>query len=252
LIERNKVDTAIPYQILATPAPGITSRLFKMDRWCKAVFAIVVDTMALAETVVCEVWEDLVNTGATAAAIGGAAPTATATITANINATIISITVGVVLVGDTVTINGVVFTAAAAPDHANQVFDQVSGVAATIATDLAACINAAASQALLTAASGGAGITVADDLAAVLTLTITEAGEYTLTVVSSNAARLAIATVQALALLEVEDTALSAADSWVAINLVGAATIHAAVVLVRGDSRYEPNAQHVAATDTDS
>lgn len=48
--------------------------------------------------------------------------------------------VGVVNVGDTVTIAGVVFTAAAAPNHATRVFDQSSGVAADIATDLRACI----------------------------------------------------------------------------------------------------------------
>ena len=247
LTEALKVDAAIVYQALATPAPGITSRYFKLDRWCKAVFAVIVDTLALAETVVCEVWEDLITTGA---AIGGAAPTATCTIVANTNATVVSITVGVVLVGDTVTINGVVFTAAAAPDHPNQVFDQVSGVAATIATDLAACINHAAAQALFLAAGGL--ITCADDLAAGLTLTVTEAGEDVMTVVSSSAPVLAIATVQAMALLEVEDTALSPADSWIAINLVGPATANAAVALMRGDSRYEPVTQQAAATDTDS
>ena len=249
LSEAEKFDAAIEYQALATPAPGITSRYFKLDKWCKAVFAMIVDTLALADTVVCEVWEDLVNTGATGAAIGGVAPTATATIIANTNATVVSITVGVVQVADTVTINGVLFTAAAAPDHPNQVFDQVSGVGATIATDLAACINHAAAQALFVAAGGA--ITAAA-VGAVVTLTATEAGEVVLTVVSSNAARLAIATVQAIAYIEVEDTALSAADSWVAINLVGPATANATAVLVRGDSRYQPVGQQVAASDTDS
>jgi len=249
LSEAEKFDAAIEYQALATPAPGITSRYFKLDKWCKAVFAVIVDTLALADTVVCEVWEDLVNTGATGAAIGGVAPTATATIIANTNATVVSITVGVVQVADTVTINGVLFTAAAAPDHPNQVFDQVSGVAATIATDLTTCINHAAAQALFVAAGGA--ITAAA-VGAVVTLTATEAGEVVLTVVSSNAARLAIATVQAIAYIEVEDTALSAADSWVAINLVGPATANATAVLVRGDSRYQPVGQQVAASDTDS
>ena len=250
LTEALKVDPAIEYQALATPAPGISSRYFKLDRWCKAVFAVIVDTLALAETVVCEVWEDLINTGATGAAIGGAAPTATATITANINATVVTVTCGIVLVGDTVVINGVTFTAAAAPDYPNQVFDQVSGVGATIAADLAACINAAASQALLVAAGGA--ITAAVLAGAAVTLTATEAGEVVLTVTSSTAPLLAVATVQAMALLEVEDTALSPADSWVAINLVGPVTANAAVALIRGGSRYEPVAQKVAASDTDS
>ena len=249
--EELKADVALPYQILATPAPGVTSRYYRMHGHCKATFIADIDTLALAEAVVLEIWEDLINTGATGAAIGGLAPTATCTVVANTLATVITVTVGVVQVGDTVTINGVVFTAAAAPVHATQVFDQSSGVAATIATDLAACINNAVSQGLLTLGTGGAGVTVADDLAAVLTLTITEAGASTLTVVSSNAARLAIATVQAIAYIEVEDTALSAADSWVALNMVGPATAHATVACIRGGPRYEPAVQQVAASDTD-
>ena len=245
LTEECKVDAAIEYQALATPAPGITSRYFKMDRWCKAVFAVIVDTLAAAEEVICEVWEDLVNTGATGAAIGGATPTATATITANTNATVLTATLLAVAVDDTITINGVVFTAAAVADHPNLVFSQAGDDTAD-ALDLATCINAAAGQAALVAAGGA--ITAAPALA-VVTLTASEAGEVVMTVVAS--ATMTIATVQAVALLEVEDTALSAADSWVAINLVGPATANAAVALVRGGSRYGPAGQHVAATDTD-
>lgn len=256
--ENVKSDVAIEYQALATPAPGISSRYFRMDRWCKALFLVVVDTLALAETVVIEIWEDLVNTGATGAAIGGAAPTATATITANTNATVVTVTVGAgTAVGNTVTINNVVFTAAAAPDHPSLVFDQSSGVGATIAADLAACINAAAGQAALLAAANALWmpnglITATVRAGAVVHLTITEAGEGTMTVTSNTAPNLAIATVQAMALIEVEDTALSAADSWVACNLVGPATAHASVALERGDSRYKPVVQATAATDTDS
>ena len=246
-----KVDAAIEYQALATPAPGITGRYFKLDRWCQALFLVVVDTLALADAVVCTVFEDLINTGATGAAIGGAAPSATATITANTNATVVTVTCGVVNVADTVTINGVVFTAAAAPVHANLVFDQSSGVPATIAADLALCINAAAGQAALLAAGGLLTATVR--AGAVVHLTVTETGETTITVVESTAtARMQIATVQAIALIEVEDTALSAADSWVAMNLVGPQNVHASVSLIRGESRYKPVVQSAAATDTDS
>lgn len=60
--------------------------------------------------------------------------------------------IGVLNVGDQVTIAGVTFTAAAAPDHANRIFDQSSGVADNIATDLRTCINAVAGQAAITAA----------------------------------------------------------------------------------------------------
>ncbi|HUW09207.1 MAG TPA: hypothetical protein VM537_05720 [Anaerolineae bacterium] len=249
LSEGGKVDAAIQYQALATPAPGIISRYFRMDKYCKALFMVIVDTLALAETVVCNLMEAAVNTGVAGAAIA----TGTCTITANTLASVITITVGAgTAVGNTVTVNGVVFTAAAAPDHPNQVFDQSSGVAITIATDLAACMVAAASAALLTAASNGAGVTVVDDLGAVLTLTITEAGESSLTVTSNTAPNLAIATVQAIAYLEAEDTAHSLPTmEWYAIQLIGAATINASVTLYRGgEPRYTPT-QYVAAHDYD-
>ncbi len=256
LQEAIKTDAAIEYQALETPAPGITSRYFRLDRWCLAMFLVVVDTLALAETVVIEVWEDLINTGATGAAIGGAAPTATATITANTLATVVTVTLATVNVGDTVVINGVTFTAAAANDFPNLVFDQ-SNADAQDAADLAGCINAAAGQAALLAAGaaaymGNGLITATVRAGAVVHLTVTEAGEGTITVTSNNAGRLAIATVQAIALLEVEDSALSPQDSWVAINLVGPATAHASVSLMRGRSRYEPVYLATAANDTDS
>lgn len=252
MTEELKADVAIPYAIIATPAPGVTSRYFRMHEHCKVTFIAELDTLALADNVVLEVWEALVNTGVGGAAIGGVAPSATCTVVANTNATVITVTVGAgTAVGNTVTIQGVVFTAAAAPVHATQVFDQSSGVAATIATDLAACIANAVSQGLINAALP-AGLTVVDDLAAVLTLTVTEAGAGTLTVVSNTAPNLAIATVQAIAYIEVEDTALSAADSWVALNLMGPATVHATVACIRGGPRYEPAVQQVAANDTDA
>lgn len=242
LTEANKVDAAIEYQALATPAPGIRSRYFKLHEWGKAVFAFVVDTLAAAETVVASVIEAVDNAGTTAAAIA----TATCTITANTNVSVVTATLATVLVDDTITINGVVFTAAAAADHANLVFDQ-SGTDTEDATDLAACINAAAGQAALEAAGGAVTATSA---AAVVTLTVTEPGETTLTVEAS--ATITIATVQAVGYIEVEDTALSEDFTHAALQLVGPATANATAVIIRGASRYGPADQQVAASDTDS
>jgi len=244
LSEGLKLDAAIEYQALATPAPGIISRYFKLDRWSKALFVFVVDTMALAETVVAHVMEATSNAGAAAAAIAGA----TCTITANTNVTVATIVCTTVLVGDDVVINGVTFTAAAAADLPNQVFDQ-SGDDAADAASLAAAINHASAQALFLAAGGH--VTAAVLAGSTVTLTMTEPGQGSLTVVS-GAGTMVVATVQAIGYIEVEDSALQAGFTHVALRLVGAATINGSVALVRGGSRYGAADQSVAASDTDS
>jgi len=246
LSEKLKIDPAnlYLYQILATPAPGIRSRYYDMADYCKIAFVFVIDTMAAAALVVASVIEATSNAGAGAAAIAGA----TCTITANTNANVVSAVLTTVLVADTITINGVVFTAAAAPDFPNLVFDQ-SGADAADAASLAGCINGAAGQAALLAA--GCAVTAAVLAGSTVTLTVTEPGAGTLTVTSVGGT-MVIATVAAIGYIEVEDTALTAGFDHVALQLVGAATSHATIVAIRGEPRYAAVVQAVAASDTDS
>jgi len=242
--ENVKVDAAIEYQILAVGPGGIISRYFRLDKFKKALFVVTVDTMAAAALVVCNLYGAAVRTGAAGAAIAGG----TCTITANVNATVVTATLLNVVVGDTITINGVIFTAAAAPDFPNLVFDQ-AGADAADAASLAACINAAAGQAALLAAGGH--ITATVIAGAVVTLTVSDAGSDVMTVTSVGGT-MTIATVQAIAYIEAEDTAVpTVATEWVAIQLIGAATSHASVVCIRGgESRYTP-IQQVGAADLD-
>ena len=246
LSEKLKIDPAntYMYQILATPAPGIRTRYFSMREYCKLAFVFVVDTIAAAATVVASVIEATSNAGAGAAAIAAA----TCTITANTNVQCATIVLTTVLVADTVTINGVVFTAAAAPDLPNHVFDQ-SGADAADAASLAAAINHAAAQAHFVAAGGA--ITAAVLAGSTVTLTMTEPGQGSLTVVS-GAGTMVVATVNAIGYIEIEDTALTNGFDHVALQLVGAATSHAAIVAVRGEPRYGAVVQAVAAADTDT
>lgn len=105
-----------------------------------------------------------------------------------------TVTVASVQAGDTVTIEGVVFTAAGAgANPAAQEFDETAGTDALVAASLVATINDAASQALITAASGGPGVTAANGGTAVVTLTADEVStDAELTLVSSTGARLAV------------------------------------------------------------
>jgi len=246
LSEKLKIDPAnlYLYQILATPAPGIRSRYYDMADYCKIAFAFIVDTLAAAETCVATVIEATSNAGAGAAAIAGA----TCTITANTNANVATIVLATVLVADTVSINGVVFTAAAAPDFPNLVFDQ-SGADAADAASLAACINGAAGQAALLAA--GCAVTAAVLAGSTVTLTVTEPGAGSITLAETGAT-MTLATVQAIGYIEVEDTALTNGFDHVALQLVGPATAHATMVALRGEPRYAAVPQAVAASDTDS
>lgn len=99
------------------------------------------------------------------------------------NAATGTITVDTVVNGNTVSIAGVTFTAAAAADHANRIFLNTAAAGSDIlcAADLAACINTAGPQALITAALGAeAGVTItgANGGTAVVTLTCSVPGAY--------------------------------------------------------------------------
>jgi hypothetical protein len=247
LTEKLKIDPAntYMYQILATPAPGIRSRYYSLRNHSKIVFAFIVDTIAAAAAVVATVNEatDAIGTGA--AAIAGA----TCTIVGNAAVQVATIVCTTVLNTEYVTINGVRFVGAAAPDLPNHVFDRSGGDAATAAS-LAAAINHAAAQAHFVAAGGA--LTGAVLAGQTVTIWPTEAGVGSLTIVSHDAT-MVVATVEAIGTIELESTALSGTNDHVSLQLVGAATSHAAILAIRGgESRYQAVTQSVAATDTDT
>ena len=94
-------------------------------------------------------------------------------------------------VADIVTIQGVAFTAAAAPDLPNQVFDQ-SGTDIQCAASLAAAINHVNAQALLVAA-GGCALVAANGGTNVCTMTAGVAGTIgSMTLASSDGVTLAV------------------------------------------------------------
>jgi hypothetical protein len=94
-----------------------------------------------------------------------------------------------VSVADTITIAGVVFTAAGAPTLASQIFDQ-SGTDIQDATSLVAAINHAAAQALFNTALNGGTVTATNGGG---TLAVVTLSGHPTTVTSSNAIRIALA-----------------------------------------------------------
>ena len=240
LLEKARYILAMPYQALAVPAGGVLSKYLPIANCGKLVALVNIDTLALAEAVIVTAVEATSLLGAGAANIA----TCTCTVTANTKAEKLQITLNTPTVNDTVTINGLVFTAKSAENLAARQFDQSGNVTAQ-ALSLAACINSAL--------YGVPGITAVPAVA-VCTLTVndsTAGGLAVITAVCSDPTKAIPATLNAQALLEIDASALSGANTHVAVRVAGPVTAHANVVVVQSDLTYAPMVQPVAAQDAD-
>lgn len=234
LSEELKIDTA--FVPTAALNGANTGPYYPMDSWRKALFVVEIGAMAAGATCALQAMQ------ATDAAGGGPAKAITGltdTITANTDAEIVTLTLNAVQVADTVTINGITFTAAAAADLPNRVFDQ-SGDNTADAVSLAAAINHAT--------AGVPGI-LATPNAAVVTLTAVPIGETVITAAAS-AATVTVATVRAIGYLEVDASMLDSANDFdhVALRITNSAGMITSALLLRGNGRYSA-VQHVAAED---
>jgi len=236
LSERLKVDTAIVPENLTGLA---TSPYYNMKKCRKALFVVEVGAMAAAATCIMAAWEarDAGATGAQAIAA------ITATITANTGVAEATVTCVTTAVGNTLTVNGLTFTAAAAADLPNRVWDQ-SGDDTADAASLVLALNHVT--------AGVPGVTATSALG-VVTLVATEPGETAITI-SRVGAPLTLATTRAIGYLEIDGaqmtkaTAAVAAYTHIAIAVTTSGAMLTGAVLVRDNARYTP-VQTVAASD---
>lgn len=225
LSEKIKLDLGVLPISKATAAE--TGAYFTIDG--PALFVFQAAAMAATKTVIGQLLKATDALGTGSDTLTGAA----ATITANTNVTKALLTAATIADGDsTVTINGVVFTC----EDTDPDID--AGEFASGANDDAACVNlAAAINHLLgetLVATAGTGI---------VTLTVKEKGEATITVVSGHATIVA-STLEAMGYIEIEPADLGE-FTHAALRLTTDATIvvSAALLRLRG---YSP-AQKVAA-----
>lgn len=241
LLERARYILALVPQALAVGPAGIVGWFAAMNECAKLIFVVIIDTLADGESAVCTVVEATDGAGTGAQNIA----TATATAVAGAGASRLQITMNTPLVADTVTITfqGVAypFAAAAAENIPAHEFDQSAGDNAA-ATSLAACIN--------DATDGIPGITAVAN-AAVVTLTVDEVGVDTIDVVATAPLTTVPVTLEAVVLIEVDGTALTAGFDHVAIRVAGPVTAHATALAIQSDLRYAPMIQPVAAQDAD-
>lgn len=234
LSEELKVDMAfIPTAALNGANIG---QYFPIQNWRKALFIVQLGAMAAAATSTIAVSQATNQAGGGAKAVTGL----TDTITANVGAEVVTLALNAVQVADAVVINGLTYTAAAAADLPNRVFDQ-SGNDAADAASLVAAINHAT--------AGVPGITATDLGGGVVSLAPTIHGEATVTI-GAISATITPATIRATGYVELDASMLDTANGFdhIAVSITNSAGMPTAAVLVRGNGRYSA-VQHVAAAD---
>jgi hypothetical protein len=218
LRESLKVDVALAPQAIAST--NVTSPYFDIQGYDSALFVVVTGAIAVTKKAVLAVWNNGVAGSSGAAALAGY----TIDIAAHVKSAIATIAHSTPDNGDTVTINGVVFTKAAAIEAGTTKFNT--------AAELNTLINATFSD-ITSTESGGT-----------ITLVSTDPGKTGITLASSEVTNLVPATVAAVGFIEVP---APVAKRWIAARVTTDATITAGVTLIRGDARHLPVSQVVAA-----
>lgn len=233
LSEINKVDIAI---VPASINGASTGPYYNLGLRNKALFVWETGAMAAAVTSIGQVMQAKDAAGTDAEVVTNNA----ATITANTKVAAATLTVDTVVATNKVTINGLTFEAAADADLANRKF-AVGANNAACATSLAAAINHAT--------AGVPGVTASAAQAAV-TLTSTEPGEVTITITDA-AATITPATLRAIGYVECDTAYLKDGFNYVALRVTNSAAAQTGAILVRGENRYSPLTNQVAAAKVD-
>jgi len=234
-----KVDIPLRNYTLVA-ATAVTSRAFSLANTGKAAFFARFTNIASTDNnITVSVLEATDAAATTAANIGGAVATPFVTVAPHTRANVMQLTANTPAVGNVVTVNGVEFTAAAAANIANRIYDQ-SGIAAAQAASLVLAINAHCPELIATAN------------VAAITIQAREPGGATVTVEGiTNEALLIPVTLETAAYIEVDGSTLSGGVDRVCVRVTPGA-VAAAVTgdarLVRANARYGPVAQQAAAS----
>lgn len=198
---------------------NVTGRFFPMKDFTKAMAILTAGALAASKVVTLELFEGVSAAGTGGVLIAGA----TATLTANSLVTKATAALVSMLAGQTLTINGLVFTAhATTTTPANREFS-VSGDDTADSVELASCIN--------DPVYGCPGIT-AVAVTGTITLTATESGETLITLAASDAT-VTLATVEAQAFVEIDNLDLSAGFDHIAVKVTSTGNGIVSVLLLR-------------------
>ncbi len=212
----------VPQALNNTNAAG---KYYKMAMWRRALAKLSVGAMAAGTTAQVEFLQATSVAGANAKGIPDTAgQLAKALVNANTSVTEMTVTYGTPAVGDTITINGIVFTVAAATSAANRQFADANG--------LATCVNDPTQWVPGVTATNNAGT---------VTLAASDPGETTVTA-SKTGAALTLATTQAQAFVELDVAQLDTNNGfvYVAAKVTTTANTVVGVELIRDTGRFSP------------
>lgn len=205
-----------------------TGRYFSMAEYTKALFILQVGAMAASKTATLQLYQ------ATAAAGTGAKviTAGVATITANSLVTKATAALSTVLAADTITINGITFTAHANTTTKSSRQFSIGSTDSADGDELASCINDTTYGVPNVTATNSSG-----------TLTLVSADGVTGITLSQSSTTFTFATVEAQAFVEINASDLDVANgfSHVAANVATTANSVVAAVLLRGGGRYRPS-----------
>lgn len=223
LYEQIKFDCGLVPQTINNT--NVTGKYFDMSNYRAAVACLLVGAMAASKTAKIEFLQALDAAGTDAKTVTDA----NATITANTLVTELTIALATVTAGQTITINGLVFTAASLTVAASREFG-IAGSDTADGDSLVTCIN--------NVTYGVPGVT-ASNSSGTLTLISTEPGKTAITAACVEAT-VTIATTKAIAYVELETLAAMDFDSgfnYLAAKVTSTANGICAVSLLRGDGR---------------
>lgn len=233
LAEALKLDVAL---VPASIAGATTGAFHAMKKFGRALFIWQAAAMAVGVTSIAQIVQATDGAGTGVKDITGK----TATITANTAVIEATLVADLDVTGSSVTINGVIFTGAAATNAALRQYKQT--VAADTANGLAICIN--------DATYGVPGVKAVSNGVDTVTLTASEPGDTAVTLSGDAVAGLVAATTKAIGYVEIEAADLDLAGGFTHVGLKvtpSAATVTGGT-LIRGEGRFTPDQAVAAAT----
>lgn len=242
LSQINKLDSAVIASSIDGSATGF---YFGMQIARKALFIATLGAMAAGDTAVFKVVQAVDSSGTSSKDVADTEITVTGNIDSSITKlSIVSAAGGVHVAGQTVTINGLVFTAAAADVPETREY-AVGATGADSAANLLAKINSEDPAIGISNIIGSSAVVSTDT---VITLIADEPGEVLINAVASDSTTI-VSTASSIAFIEVEasDMDVNNGFSHLAIDITTSTAIDTGVALVRDHSRYNPE-QFVAAS----
>lgn len=218
-----KIDVGVPPTSLSSG--NLTSAYYSLADYRKAVAIVEAGPIAITKTVKLEVYQAKNAAAGSAKLLTGA----TATITANVNVASLTMALSTVLASHTIVVNGLTFLAhATTTTVALREFSILGAGDTDDADQLCICLN--------DPTYGVPGVTAVNNTGTI-TLTATDPGAVAITAAQGVGATITVATLKAVAFVELDALTLESTFTHVATKVTTDAVIVISSLLLRGGQR---------------